>query len=276
MDYDFWLKQGDRLPVVRAQLTELDSGVNLSGAQVRFAYRQGTGEWAVKEADLVDAAKREVVYEWGEGDTAVPGDYEAEFRVELQDGRSFTAPNGPETKPYINYRIFGQTVDETALEDLYGALRHLLQDEGEINDMSLAEGIKTMVRMGVLKGYKLNTRRTAVTPALENPNHLALLLYKTAKSFVVPRPDRGSIRTRAYSFAHGSYAAFLQEIDEQIDELENGKALFGASNNFGNWLLLSSGLDVYQSGLAKLPCVTVPQTATIFLSCACWPVENVY
>lgn len=278
---DFYLKKGDLLPVVDASLTLNDSGINAADvATVKFAYRREGGQWNVADAEVLEPNPMKVRYEWEAGDTDKPGSYIAEWRLIYKDGGKLTLPNGPRGKEYITFEILGDEMDETPIADLFGALRHLLQEQ-KLKDASLLAGVQAMVRLGEVPGYKLNATRQCITPAIEKEADLALLLYKTVRSFVAPRPDKGSFKSRGIALSHGSYRSFLDHLDGRIDELENGSELFhmGSGNSFGNWLTVVCGLDVYASGLARLPAVEVPETAGVYLCCGgvtTWPVERVY
>lgn len=94
---DFYIKRGDRLPVIRRTLTTSDgNAINLSGATVNFIYRiadeslpavVGTGT-----VTIVTAASGIVEYAWAAADTATAGEYNAEFEAQI-GGLRITAPN---------------------------------------------------------------------------------------------------------------------------------------------------------------------------------------
>jgi hypothetical protein len=273
MAKDFYIKEGNTLPAVQAVLKLRESGVLAEGDEVVFAYwRKGdeASERAVA-AEILSVAESTVQYEWEEGDTVVPGEYLAEWRVTKAGGGSLTFPNGPEGREaYIEFGILPKVGNSTPLADLYDAVWHLLGDideEGrEYPESSIRTGLQTMLRMGKLKGYALTATRLGITPPLTDPNDMALLLYETVLSFKAPEPDRSALRTRAVSMSQGSNRDFIRSIEENIHEIKNG-TMFGAHNDFGNWLALECGLDLFQSGLVKLPAVTVPYGATVYLTC---------
>jgi len=91
----FTIKQGDTSPSLVANLvTPSRQPVFLGGASVLFHMRgrRSTGVLTAA-ATVVDAETGQVRYDWAEGDTAVAGDFEAEFEVTYADGSVETFPN---------------------------------------------------------------------------------------------------------------------------------------------------------------------------------------
>src|SRR5688500_17423499 len=92
-------KSGDTPPVY-ADLTEIVDGVegplNLTGASAEFLMRDIGGGLpdvaapAVIESPPVNGVVR---YDWGAGETDVPGEYEASFRITFAGGEQQTYPN---------------------------------------------------------------------------------------------------------------------------------------------------------------------------------------
>ena len=98
------MKAGDTAPAVRAVLLDADGApVNLTGATVRFiiATKTTPRTAAVDAEATVDTEPGTVIYEWVAGDTAEPGDYDAEFEVTYADGRYQTFP----TDGYVAAKI---------------------------------------------------------------------------------------------------------------------------------------------------------------------------
>lgn len=81
------LKKGDRLPKLRATLTDSDgAALNLSGASVVFRMRLRFSATALKvnaAATIIDAAAGVVEYSWGATDTDTEGAFDGEFAVTL-------------------------------------------------------------------------------------------------------------------------------------------------------------------------------------------------
>ena len=86
----FYLKQGDTLPVLEAQLVASDGHpINLQGMQVRFRM----GRHVDAPAEIVDGSEGRVRYRWRPGDTDMPGAHKAEFVVTTLGGDVQTVPN---------------------------------------------------------------------------------------------------------------------------------------------------------------------------------------
>lgn len=96
MAVDFYIKRGDTYPPIQATLSDASgSAINLTGASVLFKMRlRDTGAIIVSAAaTIVTAASGIVSYAWDAADTAVAGEYLAEWEVTLSSGRIVTCPN---------------------------------------------------------------------------------------------------------------------------------------------------------------------------------------
>jgi len=117
-------------------------------------------------------------------------------------------------------------------------------------DLTLQAGVKTVLSLGKLRGYRVDLDGVSVTPDVVGagicPDHFALLCYHTVKMFVDPSPDRYTFRTRELSEQFGSQNRFLQTLEMEIHKLENG-ACFSGWQNYFSWL----------SGMAGLPLAEV-------------------
>ncbi len=93
----FHIKQGDRLPPLRARtvLNATGQPQDLTGATVRVHMRRKTDNVVVIDAAAAldpDSGLGWMIYNWGSGETDTPGDYDAEFEATL-GGRPLTTPN---------------------------------------------------------------------------------------------------------------------------------------------------------------------------------------
>lgn len=92
---DLTVKRGDLWPPVEATLNDSAETVfALTGATVRFLMRGRDGTLVVDQAaTIVDAATREVKYEWQAGDTNTVGSYLAEWQVTFPGAKPATFPS---------------------------------------------------------------------------------------------------------------------------------------------------------------------------------------
>jgi uncharacterized protein YfaS (alpha-2-macroglobulin family) len=90
----FYIKTGDLLPTIRAQLTGAGGApVKLAGASVEFHMKNAAGTLKVNANATVENAARGVVeYAWTGTDTDTAGTYTAEFEVSVA-GKTMTFPN---------------------------------------------------------------------------------------------------------------------------------------------------------------------------------------
>lgn len=109
---DFYLKQGDRLPVMAATLTTSDgSAIDLTAATVNFIYQASDGLTAAVvgagTVTITDATAGEVEYAWSAADAALDaGTYNAEFEAQI-GGLRITAPNNG----YIEFEVVADLED---------------------------------------------------------------------------------------------------------------------------------------------------------------------
>ncbi len=93
MDFDFVIKRHDRLPILKALLSDVNGPVNLLNCTVKFNYaRMEGGPTVSRTAEITDPAAGEVQYQWVADDTLTPGIYYGEWEVTLS-GKQITFPN---------------------------------------------------------------------------------------------------------------------------------------------------------------------------------------
>lgn len=89
------IKQNDRRPAAQTSLyrgTTLVDLTDATGITFKMTYR-GKKDLTVNTAATInDAVTGDVEYRWQEGDTAVPGVYNAEWEVAWNDGTTETFP----------------------------------------------------------------------------------------------------------------------------------------------------------------------------------------
>ena len=129
----------------------------------------------------------------------------------------------------------------TNLTEFHEPLRAVLDDNPldstsqQYEASTLTKALRSVIRMGQLPGYSLTTDQLEVTPTVSTPTAFALLVYKTARMLVAPRPASYAFRTRALSEVFGDYRSFLAHIEEMIYLLENGEAMFDSWQTFAGW-----------------------------------------
>lgn len=94
----FYIRQGDRLPLLRAALYDRNGTVDITNAgTILFHMRQQNGTAFVTGTATVhgNAAHGTAEYAWAAGDTATPGTYRAEFECIFNGPKHETFPNTP-------------------------------------------------------------------------------------------------------------------------------------------------------------------------------------
>lgn len=103
---DFFIKEGDTSPPIRARLLEDDgTPVPLDGAVVHFKMKPVGGDTLTVDstATIDTASDGDVSYGWSSGDTDDPGYYNAVFAVDYDGGGEIdeTFPN----EQYVTVKI---------------------------------------------------------------------------------------------------------------------------------------------------------------------------
>lgn len=104
MRYDFYLKQGDTWPPLKAKLLDADEElIDIStAASIRFVMTKFKDRTDVIIDSLDITIEGDwVVYSWKTGETDIAGSYQAEFVVDLDGGNITTVPNKNDEYIYI-------------------------------------------------------------------------------------------------------------------------------------------------------------------------------
>lgn len=108
MAEDFYIKQGDTAPALRATLKDpAGTAVDLTGATVKFSLRTASGTVLVNKQSvtIVTAGSGVVEYAWQAGDTDTAGTLLAEFEVTYSDSTVETFPNDSYTRVIVARQI---------------------------------------------------------------------------------------------------------------------------------------------------------------------------
>lgn len=92
---DFFLKQYDRLPILRANLSTDDGYVDLSNTTVQFIYQRKNRltQPVTGSATILGSPSGYVEYAWPTGATDTNGVYYGEWRVSTSSGKKISFPN---------------------------------------------------------------------------------------------------------------------------------------------------------------------------------------
>jgi hypothetical protein len=100
---DFFIKTNDRLPVLRANLSDANGYIDLAGATVKFVFqtRDRTLPPTTGSATILGSASGYVEYAWATGDVASPNVYYGEWRVATASSKQISIPNDA----YVSFEI---------------------------------------------------------------------------------------------------------------------------------------------------------------------------
>lgn len=106
---DFEIGQNDTLPIIEGTLLADGiplPGLDLPGVVVKFHLKKGNTIVVNAPAIIIDALAGIVRYVWQVGDTAVIGNYKAEWEITFSPGQILTIPRKPAEK--ISVSIYGE------------------------------------------------------------------------------------------------------------------------------------------------------------------------
>lgn len=95
MSADFYIKRGDRLPVLIRTLKFSDGvAIDLTGCTVRWKMVEQKSREVVVDAvaTITSATEGKVEYAWQTPDTDAEGHFDGEWRVQYPDGKYLSVP----------------------------------------------------------------------------------------------------------------------------------------------------------------------------------------
>jgi hypothetical protein len=231
-------------------------GVDLTGQTVSFVFApinpssqggDGTvsldltgGGGQTRVATILDAAAGVVQYTLTMADTAVAGDYRAQFRF------------GDSLYPQTGFILF--TVQDfyapssfSALTDFCEPIRAIMGDfrtPYKYEDSALASVVRSVVRMGKVPGYAISSDGLSITPALTQPCSLAMVSYQSALMLLGPNIGGFQWASRALKIRRGDQTFFLRELQNMVYYLENPAAITSFQTYYA-WVNSIVGINVW-------------------------------
>jgi hypothetical protein len=271
MDIRFYIRAGDQ-PVIKDTLTAggTDTAINLAapkdppdatpinltGSTVQLlAQGPGSGNNFSAPATLVDPPNGLVQVQLTALQTAVPGQYAAEWQIVDMNGIVTTArPFRFEIRPLLPVPQVSQF---GLLSDLYDDVRALTGDFDRrlYDDSAICSVMRTVLRRGAVRveddcrcqTWAVGPDGISIVPAIQTTDAYpyALLLYHSALQLVAPNMAAYSYRTRALSERWGEHRDFMGELKNTLYELENGEGIAGSINGLRASLFAVNGVWVW-------------------------------
>ncbi len=253
MSKAFTIATGDQ-PTLRDVISDDDGAVDLSGSSVKFVF-QGPNVSLEKDATITDASAGKVEYQFADGETDVAGDYIAQWRVTDGTGAVRNFPGLPFEFSIVQGVPRSEPEEFAKLSDLYDDIRAVAGDFSKrlYEDSAIAMVMRTHLRRGAVrdddagKVWKLSSDGFGISPVITADDTLAyaLLVYHSAHSLVLPNTAAYQYRTRALSERFGEQKDFLFNLQNALNELENGSMVWANVSGLRNWLLAINGIWVW-------------------------------
>lgn len=230
-------------------------GVDLTGKTVSFVFApvnpvgldsQGVtvdlsgGGQQTRTATIVDAPSGQVSYTLTPTDSAVAGEYRAQF--------TFDSVVYPATG-WIDFSVadFVAPNSFSSLADFCEPVRAIMGDfrtPYKYADTAIASVVRSNIRMGTLPGYGITSNGLTVTPAVVSPRDLALIVHHSARTLLRPNMGGFSWKTRALSIRREGQTEFLWELNNIIYYMENPTQL-ATFQSFYAWVNSIAGINVW-------------------------------
>lgn len=231
-------------------------GVDLTGQTVTFVFapvnpaaQEGDGSVVLdltggggqtRTATILDAAGGVVQYTLTAGDTAVAGDYRAQFRF----GDSIYPQTG---WIFFTVQDFMAPSSFSSLTDFCEPIRAIMGDfrtPYKFEDQAVASVVRSVVRMGKLQGFAISADGLTITPALTQPYNLAMLSYQSALMLIGPGIAGFQWGSRALKVRRGDQMFFLRELQNMVYYLENPAAITTFQTYYA-WVNSIAGINVW-------------------------------
>jgi hypothetical protein len=254
-------------PTIYDVLSDDNGPVNLAGYTVTFECQLVGGASFSRAATVTDAAAGKLQCLLLAADTATVGSYQAQWKA-VNGGTVRTFPS----EDYIRFNVVERVpittpANVTLLSECHDAVRAILGDLHPIHRRYQAEAIdnvlRTVLRLGRVPGYGLTPNKLGITPTLTEARSFGLLVYHSAKMFLLPNVAASSYRLRAIGESFGEQKHFLFDLDNQLFDLTNGDGgVFVTFQSFYGWINAITGLNLFEA-MTELKANAPVATATI-------------
>jgi hypothetical protein len=250
-------------PLVKATLTDFNGApVNLTGASIEFAWQQRMGPVLIQgmadnipygflhAASIVNAAVGQVSYQFATGETAIAGDYLAQWQVTPSGGAPMQVyPVEGATKFRIVTPLPRSSPNNiVAITQMRDPVRCCLGDNSDrfrkYSDEAIDRTVRTCLMVGKVPCQKLGADRISITPGIMSPHDCALLMYHASKMFLMPESGDYMYRLRGVQERFGRQDLFVRELENQLYYLENGE-MFKSFQSFYAWVNALTGIDIW-------------------------------
>lgn len=243
------------IPLIKDSLIAADgSVVDLTGCTVQFAWQSISSGASVVQfthtASVVTPLTGAVSYQFASGETDVVGDYQAQWIVTPASGPIVLYPFPGGTIPFKIVEPLPQASPSNIilLRQMFEPVRATLGDFNsqfrKYQDDAIASVLRACLMVGKVPGQTVTPDRQGITPGIVLPSDMALLMYHSAKMFLVPNLADYRYETRALSERFGRQDTFYFELTNAIYYLENGD-MFSSFQSFYAWVNSLTGIDIW-------------------------------
>ena len=199
----------------------------------------------LRVATVVDAPGGLVEYVLTGADTALAGQYRAQFQFTTAAGMLQLFP----ATGWIDFLVedYAAPASFQALTDFCEPIRAIMGDftsPYQFEDAALASVVRSAVRMGRAPGYGITGDGQSITPPVIKAYDLAIISYWCARMLLGPQMKSSSWRTRAMSTRDGSQLDFMLELENLIYNMEN-PTMVSSFQSYYAWVNSLAGINVW-------------------------------